>query len=262
MKFNNTRVGIVLSLLVIAYALTRYSSPATQPSTAKSFTQPGIPVTITPIEHATTYIAWGNEIILTDPVQKQERFASYPKPTIILITDIHGDHFSTSTLLSIVGDASIIAPQAVIDLMPEELKTRTTKLANNQTITVRGIKITGIPMYNIPESKTAMHTKGRGNGYTITKDGYTIYVAGDTSGTPEMKALKNIDMALIPMNLPYTMSVEEAASATIAFEPKIAIPYHYRGKSGLSDVEQFSSIIKAHSTTTEIVLLTWYPDAK
>jgi L-ascorbate metabolism protein UlaG (beta-lactamase superfamily) len=77
-----------------------------------------------------------------------------------------------------------------------------------------------------------------------------------------MKALKGIDMAFIPMNLPYTMSVEEAAIATIAFEPKIAIPYHYRGKEGLSDVARFKTIVEANSPTVAVQLLNWYPEIK
>ena len=114
-------------------------------------------------------------------------------------------------------------------------------------------------MYNLPESATAMHTKGRGNGYILTIGGKRIYISGDTQGIPEMRSLKNIDVAFVCMNLPYTMDIKEAADAVLAFKPAIVYPYHYRGKDGLSDVNAFKSLVDAGGQKIEVRLRNWYP---
>jgi L-ascorbate metabolism protein UlaG (beta-lactamase superfamily) len=114
-------------------------------------------------------------------------------------------------------------------------------------------------MYNLPESPTAMHTKGRGNGYVLGIGGKLIYLSGDTQGIPEMRSLKNIDIAFICMNLPYTMDIKEAADAVLEFKPKIVYPYHYRGKDGLSDINAFKALVEAGNKNIEVRLRTWYP---
>jgi L-ascorbate metabolism protein UlaG (beta-lactamase superfamily) len=114
-------------------------------------------------------------------------------------------------------------------------------------------------MYNLPESPTAMHTRGRGNGYVLGIGGKLIYISGDTQGIPEMRSLKNIDVAFICMNLPYTMDIKEAADAVLAFKPRIVYPYHYRGQNGLSDVNAFKSLVEAGDKNIEVRLRNWYP---
>jgi L-ascorbate metabolism protein UlaG (beta-lactamase superfamily) len=218
------------------------------------------PVEIIPIEHATAVIRWGDAIFYTDPVGGTQAFANQPSPQIILLTDIHGDHLSVGTLESVSGTATFIAPQAVKDELPEALARRTKVLANGHALTERGFTILAIPMYNLPESPDAKHVKGRGNGYIVEKDGFRLYVAGDTAGTPEMRALRNIDIALVPMNLPYTMGIEEAASAVLDFKPKTVYPYHYRGPDGLADVEQFKRLVGEGNPDIEVVLAQWYPN--
>jgi L-ascorbate metabolism protein UlaG (beta-lactamase superfamily) len=131
-------------------------------------------------------------------------------------------------------------------------------LKNGENESVQGFAIEAVPMYNVPESPDAFHTKGRGNGYVIDHAGIRVYIAGDTSGTPEMRALTNIDIAFIPMNLPYTMDVDEAADAVIDFAPRTVIPYHYRGTSGLSDVNKFKELVQAAHDNIDVLLLTWY----
>lgn len=122
-------------------------------------------------------------------------------------------------------NTTIVAPQAVFD-----------KLTNNETKTVMNISITGVPMYNLRE-KVTFHEKGRGNGYIIKLGNKNVYFSGDTEDIKEMRALKNIDIAFVCMNLPYTMPVENAADGVLAFKPKKVYPYHYRNKDKtLSDV--------------------------
>ncbi|MEO8732935.1 MAG: MBL fold metallo-hydrolase, partial [Flavobacteriales bacterium] len=118
--------------------------------------------------------------------------------------------------------------------------------------------ITAMPMYNLPDSPTAFHPKGRGNGYVLTFGGKRIYISGDTQGIPEMRALKNIDIAFVCMNLPYTMDVDEAADAVLAFKPKVVYPYHYRGKDRFSDVKKFKALVNAKDPAIEVRQEDWY----
>ena len=131
-------------------------------------------------------------------------------------------------------------------------------MANGESLTWHKWKITAVPMYNLKHNMpngTPFHVKGRGNGYVMSYGGKNFYFAGDTEGIPELLALKDIDVAFIPMNLPYTMTPDEAAEAVKAFKPKIAIPYHYRGQ----DTQKFADDLKG--TGIEVRLLDWYSNA-
>lgn len=214
---------------------------------------------VKPISHATMALTWKGLTIITDPVGDIAQYQGI-KPDIILITDIHSDHLSTTTLKAIMGTAAIIVPQAVEDLLPKEIADRTEVLKNNERKDVKGFSVMATPMYNVPESADARHTKGRGNGYLIERDGYRVYIAGDTGATPEMRALTDIDMAFVPMNLPFTMTVDEAADAVKAFKPRIVYPYHYRGQDGLSDVNRFKTLVEQANVGTSVMLLDWYPN--
>jgi L-ascorbate metabolism protein UlaG (beta-lactamase superfamily) len=128
-------------------------------------------------------------------------------------------------------------------------------MANGETRDVDGLSISAVPMYNLtrgPAAGQLFHDKGRGNGYVITLGGKRIYIAGDTEGIPEMRALKGIDVAFVPMNLPYTMTPAEAADAVKAFAPKIVYPYHYRGP----DTAVFANALKG--TGIDVRLRDWY----
>ncbi len=219
-------------------------------------------VTVHPISHASAILNWGGEAIYTDPVGKVDDLSKLKlvEPVIILITDIHGDHLSVEMLSALVRDNTVlVAPKAVADMLTPALLEKTVVLANGEKTTQKGFSIEAIPMYNLPEDPKSPHTKGRGNGYVLEKDGKRVYVAGDTAGIPEMRALKDIDIALVPMNLPYTMTVDEAADAVLEFAPKQVYPYHYRGKDGLSDVNKFKELVNAGNPSIDVQLLNWYP---
>lgn len=221
---------------------------------------PNANIEVTPIEHATMVLKWNGKVIYTDPVGGASLFAGKPDPDIILLTDIHGDHLDVEALKAIVKDKTlIIAPRAVMDKMPEELKAKVLVMNNGETVNKIGFKIEAIPMYNLPESAESYHTKGRGNGYVIAKDDTRVYISGDTAGIPEMRNLKDIDMAFIAMNLPYTMSVEEAADVVLQFKPKKIYPYHYRIPEGFSDITKFKEIVNSKNNEIEVVQLLWYP---
>lgn len=234
-----------LSAALLAFALPAAAAPAQQFPTAAG------PVTITPIYHAAAMIQAGNDRIYIDPA-KPAKIDGLPPGDLILITDIHGDHMDPADVaaLSKTG-TTVIAPAAV-----QKTVTGAKVLANGQSTMWRSWKITAVPMYNIRHmqpSGAPYHDKGRGNGYILTHGGKNFYFAGDTEGTPEMRALKDIDVAFIPMNLPYTMTPEEAADAVRAFHPKVAIPYHYKGQ----DITKFRDALKGSGI--EVRLLDWYP---
>ena len=171
---------------------------------------------------------------------------------LILITDIHGDHMDTDDIAKLTKNGTaIIAPAAVAKTV-----TGARVLENGKSTRWHDFKITAVPMYNITHmqpSGAPFHDKGRGNGYVLNYGGKNFYFAGDTEGVPEMRALKDIDVAFIPMNLPYTMTPAEAADAVKAFHPKVVIPYHYKGQ----DTEVFKKALEG--TGIEVRLLDWYP---
>ncbi len=217
-------------------------------------------IEIHPVEHATTVLKWGKVTLYIDPVGGAETFTDYPSPDLILITDIHGDHLSVETLENLdTAGAKIIVPQAVADKMPEKFTPQLDVLNNGDSKERFGVLVEAIPMYNLREEARNFHVKGRGNGYVITLGNERLYFSGDTEDIPEMRALENIDKAFICMNLPYTMTVDRAADAVLAFKPEQVYPYHYRGRPEVSNVSRFAELIRENDPDIEVVQLDWYP---
>lgn len=209
------------------------------------------PVKITPLNHASTLIEAGGKTIYLDPA-KPAKLDGLPKADLILITDIHGDHMDPDSIKVISKDGTEIISSPAVAQTVSTAK----PLANGDETTWQSWTIEAIPAYNLkrgPEPGKLFHDKGRGNGYVLTYGGKRFYFSGDTEGVPEMVALKNIDVAFVCMNLPYTMPPEEAADAVKAFHPKIVIPYHYRG----SDLAVFQKGLEG--TGIEVRVLDWYP---
>src|SRR6266550_2714983 len=211
----------------------------------------GGPITIQPITHAALQLKYGSQIITVDPTMMGGDYNALPKADIVLITDIHGDHLDPATIAkaSKTGTAVVIPGAASAQVKDGMV------IANGEKKTIKGVEIEAVPMYNLqrgPSAGQLFHTKGRGNGYIVTLGDKRIYLAGDTECTPEMKALKNIDVAFVPMNLPYTMPPNEAADCVKAFKPKIVYPYHYMG----SDLNQFADALKGSGS--EVRIRDWY----
>jgi L-ascorbate metabolism protein UlaG (beta-lactamase superfamily) len=218
-------------------------------------------LTIQPILHATLAMTWNNLTIYVDPYGGAKAFEGLAAPNLILITDIHGDHMNLETLKAIeTSRALIITPQAVREKLSEELANQTIPLSNGASHKQFDITITALPMYNLPETEDSRHPKGRGNGYVLEMGGKRIYISGDTEDIAEMRALTNIDIAFVCMNQPFTMTVEQAASAVLEFKPKIVYPFHFRGQGGFSDIEAFKKIINEGNESIEVRLRNWYPD--
>jgi L-ascorbate metabolism protein UlaG (beta-lactamase superfamily) len=220
---------------------------------------------IHPVNHATFLMQWNGKTIYVDPVGGGKRFADFPKPDLVLLTHLHADHFDTATLDAVVpaGDKpTIIVPASVAEKIPQTLrgKTNVKTLANGEKTEVAGIAIEAVPAYNISPDKAKFHPKGRDNGYVLTMGGKKIYIAGDTEDTTEMRALKGIDVAFLPMNLPYTMTVQKAAEAIRQFKPKIVYPYHYRGGDGTkANLEELKKLVGKDSGV-EIRIRDWYSE--
>jgi L-ascorbate metabolism protein UlaG (beta-lactamase superfamily) len=179
---------------------------------------------IHPVSHATFVMQWNGKTVYVDPVGGDKPFADVPKPDLVLVTHAHFDHFDPRTLEAIVpvgGQVVLVAPKTVAEKIPEALRGKTTVkiLSNGEKTEIDDIAIEAVPAYNTTPGKEKFHPKGRDNGYVLTMGGKKVYVAGDTEDTPEMRAMKGIDVAFLPMNLPYTTSVEKAAEAIRAFRP-------------------------------------------
>lgn len=210
-------------------------------------------ISFEPVSHATFVIKSAGATIFVDPVGEKKAFEAFAAPDLILITDIHKDHLDPDLILALKNEkTAIIGPQAVI----EQIKTGT-KLANGESLKLGNIGVEAIPMYNTSPERVSFHPKGRGNGYVLALDGKRIYISGDTEDIPEMRQLKNIDYAFVCMNLPYTMTVEQAAAAVLDMTPGIVFPYHYRGKEGMSDINQFKTLVEKNKAI-QVRFLNWY----
>jgi len=211
-------------------------------------------IIVHPVDHASLLLGFGDQVIYVDPVGGAERYAGLPAPTAILITHGHGDHFDVPTLEAIAGDAPIITNTDVFGKLPEALKTHATAMANGDKGDLNGLAVSAVRAHNTTEDRMRYHPVGVGNGYLITFGDKVVYVAGDTEPTPEMLALSGIAVAFLPMNLPYTMTPEQAVEAINTFKPSIVYPYHY-GESDLSVLET------GIGADTELRLRNWYSKA-
>jgi len=216
---------------------------------------------IQPVMHATFVMNYNGKSFYVDPTGGPSAFGGMAPPDVIIITDIHGDHCDPKTIDSIrTANTIIVAPKAVIERMTGVNPSKLVVVNNGEKTDQAGAVIYAIPMYNLPEDADSRHTKGRGNGYVITFGGKNIYISGDTEDIPEMRKLMDIDVAFVCMNLPYTMDINQAASAVLEFKPKIVIPYHYRGQGGFSDVNAFKKLVNDGNKDIEVRLLKWYPE--
>ncbi|TGJ99520.1 MBL fold metallo-hydrolase [Leptospira semungkisensis] len=252
---NIRNVSSLLLIAILALGFVACASATLKPKIEVPSSQSLIQ--IQPIFHGSLVLTIGDKTIYVDPSWGGEKYKDLKKPDLIVITDIHPDHLDLKTLGEIATkDTPIIAPEAVAKEAKEY--THITRLKNGQSTSVNDISFTAVPMYNITKEHLDKHTKGRGNGYLIKFGGKTIYISGDTEDIKEMRSLKNIDIAFLCMNQPYTMTVEKAADAVKDFKPKVVYPYHYRGKDGLSDTEKFKALVKESSPSTTVELINWY----
>jgi L-ascorbate metabolism protein UlaG (beta-lactamase superfamily) len=240
----------VVGLTVAVVGWAQDAAPGTsQPQREKKFEVDTIPtktgdLKITFIGHATLMIEYGDKVIHVDPWTKLADYAKLPKGDLILITHDHTDHLDPRAVRAARGDdTAVIAPWSCEGRVGQAIF-----LQNGNAQTLQGFRVEAVPAYNMVDpaqpGKRIYHPKGdirrEGNGYVITAGETRLYVAGDTENTPEMKKLEKIDIAFLPMNMPYTMTPAMVADAAKAIKPKILYPYHY----GETDPNELVNLLK------------------
>jgi len=228
-----------LLVLVLVIAFTAAVVAANQTDTIPAS---GGDIQITPIMHSSVQLEYGGKVIQVDPVATYDnvdlpllgKFDALKPADLILITDIHPENLDIAEITKLrKSGAPVVMPMAVASEAGTKIPAPTVVMANGDNKTAADVAIQAVPMYNMqhgPKAGELYHPKGRGNGYIITLGGKRLYFMGDTECTPETKAIKDIDVAFIPMNMPQTMTPGDAAECLKAMQPKIAYPYHYEGQ--------------------------------
>ena len=199
---------------------------------------------ITFIGHGTLMMEYKGKVIHIDPVGNYADYSALPKADLILITHDHGDHLDINAIDKIKKDNTTV----VLTKKCSEKYNQGKIMQNGESLTFDGIKLDAVPAYNIKNTRgdgQPFHPKGDGNGYVLYFGNKKVYVAGDTENVPEMANLNNIDIAFLPMNLPYTMTPEMVVNAVGLFHPKILYPYHF----GNTDTNQLLDLLKNQSQT-------------
>ena len=239
-------VELVCTLAVVAGVGLCGTAEAATPS-SDEFATSGGPLRITFIGHGSLRFDWGGKIIYVDPYGKVGDYGSMPPADLVLLTHDHPDHLDPDALAKVAGpDTPLVLTGPCLERLG-----RGTVLENGQTTTVLGIPIEAVPAYNIVhkrETGVPYHPRGRGNGYVLTFGDKRVYVAGDTEDIPEMAERKNIDIAFLPMNLPFTMTPEMAAHAATLFRPKVLYPYHY----GETDPQRLVELLKGEGIEVRV----------
>ena len=223
-------MDIALSLLslVLLTLVSTGVGPATAaegPPTDRIPTSAG-PLDLTFLGHGTLMLTFKNTVLHIDPYSTVADYAALPRADLILLTHDHADHLDERALALVRTPVTdIVLPPVCAERVPGGLI-----LKNGETRTVRGITVTAVPAYNLVHHRDngePFHPRGVGNGYLLDFGDTRLYVAGDTENTPEMAALKDVDIAFLPMNLPYTMTPEMVADAARSLRPRLLYPYHY-----------------------------------
>ena len=209
--------GLFMVLPVAAGAQEKFETDIIQTSAGD--------LTITFIGHGTVMFAFGGKIIHVDPQSDLADYSQLPKADIILLTHDHRDHLDLKAINLIRAEKTVVVLTEACAKQVED----GIVLGNGDAITIEDLKIDAVPAYNLVHKRDTgpFHPKGVENGYVIAFGNKKVYVAGDTENVPEMKALKGIDVAFLPMNIPPTMTPEMVADAAKAFKPKILYPYHF-----------------------------------
>jgi L-ascorbate metabolism protein UlaG (beta-lactamase superfamily) len=226
---------LLISLLAI-FAVTAVSAHAYETDVIPTSTGD---LKITFIGHGTLMFTYGGKVVHVDPWSQLADYSKLPKADLVLITHEHRDHLDLKALDAIRKQGTVVI---ATDIVAKQVKD-VLVMKNGDVMASQGFTIEAVAAYNLVHMRspgTPYHPKGDGNGYVITFADRRVYIAGDSENTPEMKALRNIDVAFLPMNLPYTMTPEMLADAAKAFRPKILYPYHF----GETDTQKLAALMK------------------
>lgn len=244
--------GLAMAAALLLVVMPKYSQPAEAAEALTMLTKNGEMLRITPLGHGTLMVEYAGQVIHIDPYSDVADYSRLPKADQIWITHEHGDHLDLKAIRLIEKENTVfVINQASASSLSGR---KTIVLKNGDKTTVNGVEISAVPAYNIKRERSPgvkYHPKGNGNGngYVADLGGYRLYVAGDTEDIPEMADLKDIDMAFLPCNLPYTMTPEETAQAAAKFKPKTLVPYH----QGQSDISQIARLLEGSGI--EVVVL-------
>ena len=219
------RISLLIGLaLLVSHASVAIAAGATLEKDTLPMSGGDLEVTF--VGHGSLYFAFGGKVIHVDPFGRLTDYGALPKADLVLVTHAHQDHLDAAAIAAIrkPGTRLLVAPAC------EGKVEGATVLRNGESATLLGVTVEAVPAYNLVHKRpdgTPFHPKGEGNGYVVTFGKTRVYVAGDTEAVPEMQALKAIDVAFLPMNLPYTMTPEMVADAVRLFRPRILYPYHF-----------------------------------
>lgn len=196
---------------------------------------------ITFVGHGSLMFRFGGKVIHVDPYSKLADYAELPKADLVFLTHEHQDHLDPKALQQVTtAKTTVVLTEKCAEKVPGGIV-----MHNGDVRNVEGIGVEAVPAYNIVHKRDTgqpFHPRGTGNGYVLTFADKRLYIAGDTENIPEMSRLKRIDIAFLPMNLPYTMTPEMVADAAGSFKPKVLYPYHY----GETDPARLVALLKGH----------------
>ena len=216
---------LILPVILLAVPLSLRQSPQREYQEDVIRTSAG-DLTITLVGHGTLMFRHGGKVIHVDPVGREADYSAMPKADLVLVTHEHSDHLDTAAVRALRKEGM----QVVVSRSCEGRIEGALVMQNGESRDVAGFRVEAVPAYNVVNLRPGgqpFHPRGNGNGYVVTFGNVRVYVAGDTEDTPEMGALRNVDVAFLPMNLPYTMTPEMVAAAARAFRPRILYPYHF-----------------------------------
>ena len=231
--------GMTLLGTALALLITAAGAAAAEVPEKDRLAGPAGYLEITFLGHASLMLSSGDAVVHVDPYGKLADYAALPKADVVLITHEHQDHLDPAALAKIRKEATRVVGSAAVAAQVAGA----TALENGARLALGSMVVEAVPAYNIKHERSPgvpFHPKGRGNGYVVTIAGLRVYIAGDTENIPEMKKLGGVDVAFLPMNLPYTMTPEMVADAAQMINPKILYPYHF----GDTDTAKLVTLLK------------------
>ncbi len=248
---NQTTYIMKRYYLLLLSVMTLFSCKATKPAEIEGVdvfkTPTGKEVVFHCIKHGSIRICYDGKEIEIDPVAKMQPATDYsalPKADYIFVTHEHGDHFDKEAIAALTKEGT----QMITNARCAEMLGYGKVMANGDELTLPEMKVEAVPAYNCTPGREQFHPKGRDNGFILTIDGFRIYIAGDTEDIPEMSAIKDIDVAFLPCNQPYTMTPEQVANAARIIQPKVLFPYHYSN----TEIQKVADLLEGSSTEVRI----------
>lgn len=238
--------------LLLLSAMTLFSCNATKPVETEGVdvfkTPTGKEVVFHCIKHGSIRICYDGKEIEIDPVTNippATDYSTMPKADFIFVTHEHGDHFDKQAIAALTKERTLL----ITNRRCADMLGHGNVMANGDKMTIEpDIQVEAVPAYNYTPGREQFHPKGRDNGFIITLDGLRIYIAGDTEDVPEMADIKDIDVAFLPCNQPYTMTPEQVANAARIIQPKVLFPYHYSN----TEIQKVADLLEGSSTEVRI----------